>query len=223
MALGVLGCSTTSTISRLSGPDVEGDIVGGSPESIFVENDSGKEFEIPRDDISSIDYPGNVHTGIGAGVLGYGVLNIAVGVPKCDEQTSNQAAYCVGVFLPAAIGAAIMTWGIIVNQGEHAGQADRSRSSSLGAGPEGARYPAWSSGHRVPAPPSSSPAPAPAPSAPQTAARPLPPAPPASPAGAASAPPSAAASGAPPPAAPDPAPPAASPPAPPSKAFPGGP
>ena len=225
ICFGMLGCSTTSTISRLNGPDVEGDIVGGSPDSIFVAGDSGHEVEIRRDDIASIDYPGNVHTGIGAGVLAYGVLNIAVGVPKCDEQKDNQAAYCVGVFLPAALGAAIMTWGLIVNQSEHAGQADRSRASSLGASPDGGRYPSWSSGHRAPVAPAAPPAASAAPAtvAPVSSAPPPGAVPSAAPPAAPSATPARDAPPAEPPATPAPAAPPASTTTPPSKSFPAGP
>ncbi|HTQ02753.1 MAG TPA: hypothetical protein VMI54_02810 [Polyangiaceae bacterium] len=125
------GCSTTSTITRINEAPVEGDIVGGSPDSIFVRGDNGREYEIPRDDVSDIDYPGNVHTNVGVGVLAYGVLNIAVGMPKCNRQTDNQAAYCTGVFLPAAIGAGLIVWGLIVHHGQTAAVADTSRPSTL--------------------------------------------------------------------------------------------
>ena len=97
------GCSTTSTVSRISGPSVEGDIVGGSPDEIFVSNNAGGDFAIPRSDISEIDYPGNVHTLVGGIVAGYGVLNIVAGLDNCQHEHDNQGAVCTGVFLPAAI------------------------------------------------------------------------------------------------------------------------
>ncbi|HEY3498742.1 MAG TPA: hypothetical protein VGK73_28820 [Polyangiaceae bacterium] len=156
------GCSTTSTIIRVSEADVEGDIVGGSPQSIFVATDAGDEYEIPREDIAEIDYPGNVHTGVGIGVLTYGVLNIAVGVPQCtDRNGSDQAAFCAGVFLPAAIGLGLMAWGLVVNGEEKSGVADKSRVSMLEQrpGPRG-RFPSWTHGSRR------APAAAPAPTVP---------------------------------------------------------
>lgn len=125
------GCSTTSTIARVNGPPIEGNIVGGSPETIFVRSDDDREFEVKRDDISSIDYPGNVHAAIGGGVLGYGALNIAVGMPKCSEQTDGKAAYCTGVFLPAAIGLGMIIWGLVVHHGQVAAAEDTSRESLL--------------------------------------------------------------------------------------------
>jgi hypothetical protein len=121
------GCSTTSTIARIHEGPIEGDIVGGSPDSIFVARDAGGECEIKRDDVSSIDYPGNVHRNAGVAVLVYGGLNIAVGVPKCSEQTENKAAFCTGVFIPAAIGLGLIAWGLVVEHGQTSAVADTSR------------------------------------------------------------------------------------------------
>ena len=86
----ILGCSTTSTIQRISAPSVEGDIVAGSEDSIFVDTDAQTGIEIPREDVSSIDYPGNVHRNAGIGVLAYGAINIAVGLDDCRERTENK-------------------------------------------------------------------------------------------------------------------------------------
>jgi hypothetical protein len=147
-----LACSTTSTISRITEPDVEADIVGGSRDSIFVSTDDGSEYEIPRRDISSIDYPGNVHTAIGAGILGYGVLNIAVGMDECQDRRDQQAAFCTGVFTPAILGAALMTWGIIVNQGQKSSAFDQSRPAGESTEEPSGRFPSWASGRRAPAP-----------------------------------------------------------------------
>jgi hypothetical protein len=124
-----LGCSTTSNIRRINGPDVEGDITGGSLESIFADTGSGKDVEIPRDEVASIDYPGNVHANVGVGVLLYGGLNIVVGLPECQERTENQTAYCTGVFLPAALGAGMIVWGLLTEHGQKRAVTDTSRRS----------------------------------------------------------------------------------------------
>ncbi|HEX2673552.1 MAG TPA: hypothetical protein VHM25_21870 [Polyangiaceae bacterium] len=125
-----LGCSTTSTIARIHEGPIEGDIVGSSADSIFVERDSGDECEIKRDDISSIDYPGNVHRNVGIGVALYGALNIALGMPKCEERTDDKAAFCTGVFIPAAIGIGLITWGLLVQHGQTSAAAAASRPSA---------------------------------------------------------------------------------------------
>lgn len=125
----MLGCSTTSTIRRANGPEVEGDIVGGSRDSIFVDAGAAREYEIPRDDVTSIDYPGNVHRNVGAGFLVYGALNIAAGLPECQERTENQGAYCAGVFTPAVVGLGMLIWGLVVERGQKNGVDDMSRPS----------------------------------------------------------------------------------------------
>lgn len=160
----LLGCSTTSTVVHVSEPDIEGDIVGGSPESIFVELDSGAEVEVRRDEITSIDHPGNVHAGVGAGVLGYGILNIAVGAPECDRYGT---AFCTGVFLAAAIGAGLIVWGLFVNGQERAGVEDKSRVSRPKAPKSRGRFPSWTTERPEPqtAPPQAAP-PAAAPAVP---------------------------------------------------------
>ena len=122
-----MGCSTTSTISRIHEGPIEGEIAGGSPDSIFVTRDSGGECEIKRDEISSIDYPGNVHRNAGIAVLAYGVANIAVGLPKCSERTEDKTAFCSGVFLPAALGLGLIAWGLVVEHGQTSAAADTSR------------------------------------------------------------------------------------------------
>lgn len=129
VALLAMGCSTTSTIARVQAGPIEGDIVGGSSESIFVARDSGGECEIKRDDISSIDYPGNVHRNAGLAVLAYGGLNIALGLPKCHERTQDKAACFTGVFLPAVLGLGLSVWGLVVERGQKSAVADTSRRS----------------------------------------------------------------------------------------------
>ncbi len=133
LGLGMLlciGCSTTSTVARIHEGPIEGGIVGGSADSIFVARDSGGECEVKRDDISSIDYPGNVHRNAGIAVGVYGALNIALGVPKCGERTDDKAAFCTGVFIPAAIGIGLIAWGLAVEHGQRSAVADTSRPSA---------------------------------------------------------------------------------------------
>ena len=134
-----LGCSTTSTIARIHEGPIEGDIVGSSADSIFVARDDGGECEIKRDDISSIDYPGNVHRNVGIGVGLYGALNIAVGMPKCEERTDNKAAFCTGVFIPAAIGLGLIAWGLLVEHGQTSAAWVASRPSAPPNGGAGTR------------------------------------------------------------------------------------
>jgi hypothetical protein len=125
-----MGCSTTSTIARIHEGPVEGHINGGSADSVFVARDAGGECEIKREEISSIDYPGNVHRNAGIAVLAYGAANIAVGLPQCQERTQNKAAFCTGVFFPSAIGLGLIAWGLLVEHGQTSAVADTSRRPS---------------------------------------------------------------------------------------------
>lgn len=129
LLLAMMGCSTTSTIVRIHERPLEGDIVGGSPDAIFVQTDSGREYEIERDEVSSIDFPGNVHRNAGLAVLAYGAVNIALGMSECNERTDDKAAFCVGVFTPAAIGLGLIAWGLAVHHGQTSAVADTSRRS----------------------------------------------------------------------------------------------
>ena len=76
----------------------------------------GVEVGVPLDEIEDIDHPGNVLAIVGAAIAVYGAFNIWVGLPYCDSV----AAYCVGVFLPAALGAGMSAWGGGVYARSHA-------------------------------------------------------------------------------------------------------
>ncbi|WP_437934271.1 hypothetical protein [Sorangium sp. So ce341] len=121
------GCSTTATITRVSGPAVEAKIVGGDRSDVYVETPFGGQEAIPRSDIKDIDHPGSTAGVLGGIVTAYGALNIAVGLPKCETEG---AAFCTGVFLPAGIGLPIMLWGIATNAGSR-GALDKSPSPGL--------------------------------------------------------------------------------------------
>src|SRR5687768_14062691 len=126
------GCSTTSTIHRSSGLPVEADIEGGSADAILV-NAHGHRDVIARSDITDIDYPGNVHAGVGGGLLGYGVLNVLVGMRTCEDRSEcssdgEQAGFCTGVFIPGAVGLGMLIWGLVVNGSEKSAVKDRSLS-----------------------------------------------------------------------------------------------
>lgn len=103
------GCGATATISRANAPELDAQIVGSDPHTIYVKTEGGTTMSVARDSITEIDHPGNVAATIGGIVTGYGIVNIASGASDCDRYG---AAYCTGVFLPAAIGAPIMAYGL---------------------------------------------------------------------------------------------------------------
>lgn len=112
----VTGCGSTAIITR-SGLDrpTEAEIVRSDHEMMYVRGRSGDEFGIEHRDVVYIDHPGNVAAIIGGVVTAYGVANIHTGVPKyCEGYQDDNGAGCVGVFLPAAIGGAVMIYGVAV-------------------------------------------------------------------------------------------------------------
>jgi hypothetical protein len=102
------GCGTSATITQRFG-SIDATIVGGDRENIYVETPGGLNQSIPKADIVDVDHPGNVAATIGGVVTAYGVANIAVGMPQCDREGP---AFCMGVFLPAAIGVSLITYGV---------------------------------------------------------------------------------------------------------------
>ncbi|HVU01674.1 MAG TPA: hypothetical protein VHE30_07980 [Polyangiaceae bacterium] len=127
LACTLTACSTTATISRVSGPPVEADIVGGTPSRIIVEDESGTRVAIPRSDIRDIDHPGNVHAVVGSGILAYGLLNIAVGLPECRSRDVEQVPFCTGLFAPAVVGAGMIVWGLLT----HSASVDSTMDTSM--------------------------------------------------------------------------------------------
>jgi hypothetical protein len=104
------GCGTTATISRKNGQQDEATIIRSTSTSLMVDTGAG-ERAISKDEIVDIDHPGNVHAIIGGLLLAYGILNISVGAGQCD---SRGAAFCTGVFTPAAVGLGMSIWGLTV-------------------------------------------------------------------------------------------------------------
>jgi hypothetical protein len=105
----IYGCSTTATISRTNGTEIEARIEHSTPGAVVVQTEGGSELRIPRSEITDIDHPGNAAAVVGGLLSAYGALNIASGAPKCGD---NGGAYCTGVFLPAAIGVPMLIWGL---------------------------------------------------------------------------------------------------------------
>jgi len=119
LALAVLaGCGSSALLSMKRGLMVEGRITGGDEDSVFVESESqegNSRIAVPRADITDIDHPGNVAATLG-GILGaYGIANVAVGAPACDQR-GDGGAFCVGVFLPLTIALPIFIYGLVTWQ-----------------------------------------------------------------------------------------------------------
>lgn len=118
------GCMT-ATLKRARQPDIESRIVGSDARVIYVRNDAGKTFGIPRNEVADIDHPGNVLVTIGVPLAAVGGLYLrAAGDGSSSGQGPLQAAGFVfltpGVFL---VGLGLYEW------------ITSSNAASPGAGP----------------------------------------------------------------------------------------
>ena len=104
------GCGTSADITIRNSHIISGTIVSSDARAVYIDTDDGNRT-VPRDQISDIDHPGNGVGTLGAILVGYGIANIAVAAPNCDK---NGSAFCVGVFTPAVLGAALVLWGFSV-------------------------------------------------------------------------------------------------------------
>lgn len=106
----VAGCGSTADVFMKDGTLVQGEITSGNRNTIYV-NADGEEVTVPRSQIKDIDHPGNGVATVGLILGAYGALNIAVGASKCHEEGK---AFCTAVFVPAAVGVALATYGLAV-------------------------------------------------------------------------------------------------------------
>jgi hypothetical protein len=133
----ICGCSTTASISRLNGTELEAKILRSTSGAVMVETNGGSEVSISRGDISDIDHPGNAAAIVGALLSTYGAINIGVGASKCDE---GGGAYCTGVFLPAAIGVPMLIWGMATWIGSTSAASSPPSSGTVPKAPKAAAF-----------------------------------------------------------------------------------
>jgi hypothetical protein len=124
------GCGNSATITRHTASPVDAKIIGGDRETLYVELPGGRKEAIPKREVVDIDHPGNVAATIGGIVGVYGAANIVVGMPECDRQGP---AYCMGVFLPAAIGISLFAYGLGTYSGSMSAMDEKPERSVLGS------------------------------------------------------------------------------------------
>lgn len=119
-----LNCGTTAVISKKGGEKIEGVILGNDKENVYVQT-YGQPSPIKKSEITDIDHPGNGVLVTGIILTAYGILNIAVGAPKCSAEG---ASFCTGVFTPAAVGVGMSIWGYVVWSGSVNSATDPSKT-----------------------------------------------------------------------------------------------
>jgi hypothetical protein len=102
------GCGTTATIHRWGAPPLEAQIVDSDSKSIYVEDDQGRRYRVPRSTLTEVDHPGNVALGIGIGLLA--IASIAYFADDDSGRGPDEArrAMALGYGIPGTILAA---WG----------------------------------------------------------------------------------------------------------------
>jgi hypothetical protein len=106
------GCSTSALLQTRYGGTVEAHVVGGSPGSVYLANKEHGKFTLRRDDVTDVDYPGNVMLFAGAGLLAAGGLGLWLGDTRCGSV--GDAGTCAASVVPAVAGLLLATWGAFV-------------------------------------------------------------------------------------------------------------
>ncbi len=86
------GCTTTATIARRDGLDNEAAISHSDAGAVYVRARSGEIHRIARENISTIDHPGNVAIVIGSSMLGYFAFMMAVSAANSNRHEIAFAA-----------------------------------------------------------------------------------------------------------------------------------
>ena len=84
-ALVSVGCGTSALIDTKEGRHVDARIVGGSPGSIYLAGDNRDRFTLRRDDIASVDHPGDVPIIIGTVLTAIGAFRLWQGDTRCND------------------------------------------------------------------------------------------------------------------------------------------
>jgi len=107
----LLGCSS-ATIDRYSGVSVDGMIVGGNRDHLYVLRDDDSMVKVRRSKVKDIDHPGNVLMIIGLPLVGMGLTYALTGAGAGANTTERDMFYSVGGVY-GAIGAALAIPGYI--------------------------------------------------------------------------------------------------------------
>jgi hypothetical protein len=133
----ICGCSTSATISRLNGMEVNAKIQRSTASDVLVRTADGSEVSIARADITDIDHPGNATAVAGVLLGAYGAVNIALRAQDCER---GGAAYCTGVFLPAAAGLSMFIWGMATWIGSTSAASGSPNPGAVPAAPPAAAF-----------------------------------------------------------------------------------
>jgi hypothetical protein len=86
----MVSCSTTATITRWDGPDVEATIESSDAHALYVRGGNGQIYRLDRRQVGPIDHPGNVALTVGASLAALAAVTMAA-VPARQDWNSRAA------------------------------------------------------------------------------------------------------------------------------------
>lgn len=107
----LLACSS-ATIERKGASNVEGMIVGGNRDFLYVLRDDDSVVKVRRAQVRDIDHPGNVLLVIGLPFVAMGLTYFMTGAAAGQNTTDREMFYGVGGFY-GVLGAALAVPGYI--------------------------------------------------------------------------------------------------------------
>jgi hypothetical protein len=104
-------CANTSTI-RTDRLTLEGRIVGGDRDALFVRNEAGYDATVNRAEVQDIDHPGNVHAVVGAILAASGGINLGTFAGFCRGFGNGCQPFVITAGGMIAAGAGMFIWGL---------------------------------------------------------------------------------------------------------------
>jgi hypothetical protein len=121
------GCGTSALIDTKEGRHYDARIVGGSPGSIYLAREDRDRFTLRRDEIASVDHPGDVPIIVGTVLTAIGAFRLWQGDSRCNDRGASGDIYCIAHATPAMLGLLSLAWGLWAYHRSTRAFADRSR------------------------------------------------------------------------------------------------
>lgn len=113
VALATSGCATHARVHRYEHGVYEGHVLGGTKGDVILELPDGRRLPIPRGDVTAIEHPGRPQIVAGGATFLLGGIGAMVVAPSsCSSYLPERKSLCAASFVPVALGAAVLTWGI---------------------------------------------------------------------------------------------------------------
>ncbi len=108
MALCSSGCGITATVHRWGAPPLEAQIVDSDANNLYVEDDQGRRYRVPRSTVKELDHPGNVAMAVGLGCLALASIMYFGKDDSGRDPDPARRTVAMGYGIPGAI---LTAWG----------------------------------------------------------------------------------------------------------------